>query len=222
MVMFIEWLNIAARPIGLKIIAEHTVEKQMDASAKEFKLFCKLYLIEANENNNYDHELIKQRKTSRLQYDGRVIEPSVITALTNISAQNGYNFIYSADKELIDFSIELNNETILTRSDEKETREEMCKWIRTTDKEAEEKKDGLWYRGTGTSGKMTHNFFFHHERFAKGWKRRESLHILNKTMRGTSNLAWISGPFENRNDWIQAGTMLQRLWLEMTKYNIYM
>ena len=107
--MFIECLNIAARPMGLKIIAEHTVEKQMDASAKEFKLFCKLYLIETNENNNYDHELIKQRKTSRLQYDGRVIEPSVITALTNISAQNGYNFIYSADKELIDYSIELIN-----------------------------------------------------------------------------------------------------------------
>ena len=220
--MFIECLDIAARSFGYKVIAEHTPEKQMDASAKKFKLFSKLYLIETNEKVDFDRELIKQRKTSRLQYDGRRIEPSIITALTNISARDGYDFIYSADKELINYSIELNNETVLTRSDEKTTREEMCKWIRTTDKDAEEKKDGLWYRGTGASGKMTHNFFFHHDRFVKGWKRKESLHILNKTMRGTSNLAWITGPFENRNDWINAGTMLQRLWLEMTKYNIYL
>ncbi|MBD0332240.1 MAG: hypothetical protein ICV66_06255, partial [Chitinophagaceae bacterium] len=26
----------------------------------------------------------------------------------------------------------------------------------------------------------------------------------------------------NRNDWVKAGIMLQRLWLEMTKYNVYM
>ena len=220
--MFIECLNIVASSMGFKVITEHAPEKEMDTTAKEFKLFSKLYLVETNEKSSYDRELIKQRKTSRLQYDGRVIDPSIITALTAVSNQNGHNFFYSSDKGLIDYSIELNNETVLIRSDEKETREEMSKWIRTTDKEAEEKKDGLWYRGTGTSGKMTHNFFFHHERFAKGWKRRESLRILNKTMRGTGNLAWISGPFENRNDWVQTGVMLQRLWLEMTKHNVYM
>ena len=46
--------------------------------------------------------------------------------------------------------------------------------------------------------------------------------MLNKAMNGTANLAWISGPFENRNDWVNAGRMLQRLWLEMTRHNVYM
>lgn len=220
--MFIECLNIAAGAQGMKLIAEHTMEEQMDPSAKEFKLFAKLYLVDTSEKNIYDRELIKKRKTSRLQYDGKIIDPPVIKALQESATQNGYHFFYSPDKDLINDTIELNNKTILVRSDEKDTREEMCKWVRTTDKEAEEKKDGLWYRGTGTSGKMTHNFFFHHERFSHGWKRKESLHILNKTMKGTRNLAWISGPFENRNDWVKAGTMLQRLWLEMTKYQVYM
>ena len=41
-------------------------------------------------------------------------------------------------------------------------------------------------------------------------------------MSGTGNLAWISGPFEKRMDWVNAGTMLQRLWLEITKYDVYM
>jgi hypothetical protein len=220
--MFIECLNIAAHPLGYKITFELEQEKQLDASAKELKFFARLFLIETKEGKFYDRELIKQRKTSRLHYDGRIIEPKIIFALTNIAHQHGYNFIFSSNKELIDFSIALNSESVLIRSDEEEACKEMQKWIRTTDKEAAEKKDGWWYRCTGTSAKMLYNFFYHHEKFTSKWKRKKSKQILNKTMKGTANLAWITGPFENRNDWVKAGIMLQRLWLEMTKYNVYM
>ena len=220
--MFIECMDIAARAAGYKIVADHASEEHLDSSAREPKLFAKLYLIETNEKPDTDLELIKKRKTSRLHYDDRIISPDIVNALVAVSAKYGYDFTYSSNKELINYTIVLNNETILIRSDDKPAREEMCKWIRTTDKEAEEKKDGLWFRGTGVAGKMTHNFFYHHEHFARGWKRKKSLHLLNKTMTGTANIAWITGKFENRNDWIKAGTMLQRLWLEMTKYNVYM
>ena len=220
--MFIECLDIAARPLGYKVIAEHANEKQMDASAKELKHFSKLYLIETNEKGNYDRELIKQRKTSRLQYDGKIIDPSVIKSLINIAGRDGYEFIYSSDKELIDYCIDLNNQSVMIRANESEACVEMQKWIRTNDNEAAEKKDGWWYRCTGISAKMLHNFFYHHERFEGKWKTKRSVHMLNKSMTGTANLAWISGPFENRTDWINAGIMLQRLWLEMTKHNLYM
>ena len=220
--MFIECLDIAARPTGFKIIAEHTSEGNLDSTARDPKLFAKLYLIETNEKPDINPELILKRKTSRLHYDGRIISAEIITALMAVASKYGYDFIYSSDKELINYTLDLNNETILIRADDKAARDEMCRWIRTSDKEAEEKKDGLWYRGTGTSGKMMYNFFFHHERFSRGWKRKKSLHLMNKTMNGTSNIAWITGLFNNRQDWINAGKMLQRLWLEMTRYSIYM
>ena len=220
--MFIECLDIAARPLGYKLVAEHEREKQMDASAKEFKLFARLYLIETKEKSEFDRELIRQRRTARFHYDGMVLDASVITSLTRVAAEHGYNFIYSSDKELIDYCINLNNQTTLIRANEKEACQEMCKWIRTTDKQAAEKKDGWWYRCTGISARMLHNFFYNHRRFAGKWKTKRSLHMLNRTMDGTANLAWISGPFENRTDWVNAGRMLQRLWLEMTKHNVYM
>jgi hypothetical protein len=220
--MFIECLNIAARPMGYKINYELEDEKLLDASSKEFRLFAKLFLSEGNGNTVYDRELIKKRKTSRLHYDARIIEPSIISALTGIAKQHGYDLIYSADKALITYTIDLNNRSVLTRADDKETCKEMQHWIRTTDKEAAEKKDGWWYRCTGTSAKMLYNFFYHHEKFTSRWKKNKSRHILNKTMKGTANIAWITGPFENRNDWVKAGIMLQQLWLEMTKYNVFM
>ena len=220
--MFIECLDISARPLGYKVVTEYETEKQMDASAKEFRLFAKLYLAETNEKSNYDRELIIQRKTSRLQYDGRVLDPSIVTTLATEAAKGGYNFMYSSEKDLINYCIRLNNQTVLTRANEKEACQEMCKWIRTTDQEAAEKKDGWWWRCTGTPAKMLYNFFHHHDRFTGKWKTKRSVQMLNKTMNGTANLAWISGPFENRNDWINAGRMLQRLWLEMTRHNVYM
>jgi hypothetical protein len=39
-------------------------------------------------------------------------------------------------------------------------------------------------------------------------------------MKGTSHVAWITGKFETRKEWLAAGEMLQELWLEMTKHNV--
>lgn len=220
--MFIECLNIAAHPLGYKITFQLQQEKLLDASAKEYKFFAKLFLTGTAEKGLYTRELIKQRKTSRMHYDGRILEPKINLALADVANKHGYNFIYSSDKDLIDYSIDLNNKAVLTRSDDEATCREMQQWIRTTDKEAAEKKDGWWYRCTETPAKMLYNFFYHHEKFTANWKRKKSNHILNKTMRGTANLAWITGPFENRDDWVKAGIMLQQLWLEMTKHNVYM
>lgn len=220
--MFIECLDIAARPMGFKLVAEYEKEKQMDASAKEFRLFSKLYLIETDDRPEFDRELIRQRKTARFYYDGRLLNNSIITSLMSVAARDGCNFVYSSDKELIDYCISLNNKTTLMRANEKEACQEMCKWIRTTDIDAAQKKDGWWYRCTGFSARMLHNFFYKHHRFTGKWKIKRSLHMLNKSMKGTANLAWISGPFENRTDWVNAGKMLQRLWLEMTRHNVYM
>ncbi|MBD0333526.1 MAG: hypothetical protein ICV66_12820, partial [Chitinophagaceae bacterium] len=65
----------------------------MNASANEFKLFAKLYLIETKEKNKYERELIKQRKTSRLHYDGRKVSNGIIQTLSAVAAQYGHSFI---------------------------------------------------------------------------------------------------------------------------------
>ena len=220
--MFIECLNIAARQSGNKIVAEHEPEEHLEYNSAGLKLFAKLYLVETDEKAAIDPELIKQRRTSRLHYDGRILSAEIVAVLRSVTARYGHNLIYSSDKELIEYVTELNARSIVTEADNDDARNEMSHWIRTTDTDAEEKKDGLWYRCLDTSGRMLHNFFFKHQRFTGKWKRKMAEKMLTKSMRGTANIAWITGRFENRNHWVNAGIMLQHLWLEMTKYNVYM
>ena len=220
--MFIECLNIAASKYGYKITAEHEDENFLDCTSTYLKMFARLRLNKSIESINIDRELIKKRKTSRMHYDGRTIPSDLVNNLKKIANEYGHDFVFSTDSELIKFAIDLNSKSVLMRSQEEAARKEMCKWIRTTDEEAEKKKDGWWYRCTGISGAMLYNFFSHHERFESRWKTKKANKILNRSMSGTGNLAWISGPFEKRGDWVNAGTMLQRLWLEITKHNVYM
>ena len=43
--------------------------------------------------------------------------------------------------------------------------------------------------------------------------------VYGKSMKGTGHIAWISGSFSNRKDWLRAGEALQHLWLELTRSN---
>ena len=220
--MFIECLNIAANKRGYKVIAEHEPDNFLDCTSSQLKMFAKLRLIATVESIDFDRELIRKRKTSRMHYDGRVIPAALVEDLRKISKQYGHEFVFSTNSELIKFAINLNSKSVLKRSEEAAARKEMCKWIRTTDEDAEKKRDGWWYRCTGIPGTMLRNFFFHHEHFEGKWKTRKANKMLNRSMAGTGNLAWIVGPFANRADWVNAGTMLQRLWLEITKHDVYM
>lgn len=42
------------------------------------------------------------------------------------------------------------------------------------------------------------------------------------TMKGTSTVGWLSGPFKDSTDWINSGRMMARLWLTMTKHDVYL
>ncbi len=222
MAMFIECMRITALAKGYVIDAIHDKEPRLNPEGKELRFFAKLHLRQTDKKKDLDPQLIKERRTSRLQYDGKKVSPVIINKLSAIAAEYGHTFTCTADNNLVHDIVNLNNETELKRADEKPTMNEMSRWIRTTDKEAEEKKDGLWYRCLDVSGKMLHNFIYHHQRFRSGWKRMLTKKMLDKSMHGTANMAWITGPFRNRNDWVQAGAMLQRMWLTMTANNIYM
>ena len=220
--MFIECLDIAARKNHIQIVASHANEPVLNGHAPDLQLFAKLYRVQTPAEISVDRELIKKRKTSRLSYDGKIISEDIIRRLTALAEKYGQQFSFSTDEDLIRYTIDLNSKTVLQRADEEDTRKEMGQWIRTTDEEAKEKKDGLWYKCNNISANMFRNFFFHHERFKSKWKRNFANHKMNKTMDGTANLAWITGPFSNRADWVNTGAMLQQLWLEMTKHDVYM
>jgi len=220
--MFIECLNIVALSKGYKIAVTHEQEPQLSCAGTEFRPFATMSLMPTDEKSVIAPQLIKDRRTSRAQYNGREIDTAAIERFKVTASGYGYEFVCTEDHSIINYIIDLNNETELERSDDKPTMDEMKKWIRISDKEAAEKKDRLWYRCLETHAKVLHNFAYHHERFRHAWKRKIVKNMLNKGMKGTANMAWITGAFDKRADWLQAGTMLQQMWLDMTKENIYM
>ncbi len=222
MSMFIECLNIAARSAGYKVVAAHETEDRLDYSIKNLKLFAKLTLVKNDQEAFPDRQLIKLRKTSRLHYDGKLLAADVVNSLMSLAFGYGFNFNYSGDDELINYILKLNEETLFYDIDDAKSRIELSKLIRTTHKEAEEKKDGLWNKCMRFPGWLMHDFFFNHERFDSKWKRKILGSVYLKSMTGTANVCWITGNFKTRTDWVNAGTMFQRLWIEMTKHNVYL
>lgn len=220
--MFVECLSIAAHPLGYSLVATYSQEDHMQIIGARPRFFAKLELVPTTKKMELDRDLILSRKTSRMKYDGKLIDQKLVAALREISTSYGQAFNYSSDSDLIDHCIDLNSRSILHRSREEAARTEMLEWLRETDGEAHQKKDGWWYKCAGFSGKMLYNFFAFPERFDSSKKEKRTLKMLNKKMKGTRNLAWISGKYENKLDWISAGRALQRMWLEMTKYDVYM
>jgi hypothetical protein len=221
--MFVECLRVAAGPLGFTLTAHPAPEPQLNYAATDLQLFATLELVPSPTSaSGTDRELIRQRKTSRLHYDSRPIPAAVQQRLTAVAAAYGHTLTFSSAGPTVDFVLDLNRKTLFTDLDDPATRTELAGWIRTTDEEAATKKDGLWSHCMGFSGRLMHNFFFHAERFRSAWKRRVLGQVYKHSMHGTTTVAWLQGPFGRRPDWEQAGAMLQQLWLEMTRHNLYL
>ncbi|MCB2408191.1 hypothetical protein [Hymenobacter lucidus] len=223
--MFIECLRVAALPLGFDLTAHHEPETRLSYSARELRLFATLQLTATTGAPTavvVDRELIRQRKTSRLHYSSRPIPVAVQQRLAALAAAYGHTLTFTVEPATVNFILDLNRETLFTDLDDVPVRTELARWIRTSPEQARERKDGLWSHCMGFPGRLMHNFFFHSERFKSAWKRQVLGKVYRHSMHGTTTVAWLQGPFGGRADWVQAGTMLQQLWLEMTRHDLYM
>jgi hypothetical protein len=221
--MFIECLNIAAHARGLELEAKHESEEHLDYSTKQMKLFATLTLNPRKTRKpDFDPELIKRRKTSRLQYVPKPVAPNVMDSLAAMASQTGQTFTYTSEPTTLHVIVDLNRATVFLDMDNDKARMELGSWIRTRASEAAGRRDGLWSRCMRFPGWMMRTFFFHHERLAHPQVRKVIGWVYRRSMKGTSTVAWLSGRFETRQDWVRSGILLQRLWLEMTKHDVYL
>lgn len=221
--MFIESLRIAAGPLGFGLDARHAPEPRLNYEATTVQLFADLRLVpRSSAAPPADRELLKQRRTSRLPYDGRPVAADVRRQLGALAAAHGHRFTFAADPATVDFVLDLNRQTLFADLDDAATRGELAGWIRTTDEQAQARKDGLWSRCMGFPGRLMHNFFFQPARFRRPWKRAVLGQVYRRSMHGTASVGWLQGPFATRADWLLAGTLMQRLWLALTHHGVYL
>jgi hypothetical protein len=217
MAMFTECIKIAAENFGYSCAIQF-----YQPAEEKLRLFSSIKLIRKESSPLFDKELLKKRKTSRLTFSGKTADTNVLTQLDEISREHKVQFGHSADSVTVEKLLLLNTETLFVDIDDDAYRNELQKWIRTTDEEAHLTKDGLWNYCMGVSGRLMHNFFYHHNRYKSHFKRKIIAKKYMHSFKGTKDIVWFSGSFKNFNDWVECGTFLMRFWLTLTKNNCVM
>ena len=218
--IFIEHLSIVAGSYATKVVIAE-VSNAMATNGTTPTLFAKLKLAPAIEKEELDKELIKKRRTSRLHYDGRQLHTDTLEKVKKQAEKFDHEFFSSSEKKLVDFIIDLNQQTLFEDIGSDQNRDELNRLFRYTKEEAIATKDGLWAKCMCFSGSMMKSVFTKHYKWEKGLRKRMLKKFYTSSFKGTTTIGWFGGRFENTRDWLQAGRMLARNWLLITKEGAY-
>lgn len=216
-----ETLSIAAAPLGFDIEVSYQVDK-LDADKDGPQVLARLKLIPRKSLEQLDRTLILERRTSRLPYNGQAIAPEVLKELADIAKEYGHLLEFSCDPDEVDWVIRLNSDTMFADMSEVIARTEVGSWMRFSTEEAKKRADGLAAYAMQIPGIVMWLFVHVNWVFRLPGVYQLVRWIYEHTMSGTATVAWISGPFATPADWDNAGHMMARLWLTMTKYGIYL
>jgi hypothetical protein len=219
--MFVEYLSIAVGTRGYAVHADY-VHAPLDYTATRPTRFATLTLVPSPNSETFERRLLLERQTSRLPYDGTAVDEASMHALTQLSREYRHTLTWSSEAELVHWMLDLNRFTLFRDLDDDAGRTELRKWIRTTADEAAAKQDGLWSHCLRFPGWLLKAFFDEHRKWGHGWRARMCGNMLVRGMSGTRTVAWWSGPFAGPTDWINAGVLLGRSWLELTRRGVQM
>ncbi len=218
--IFVEYLSIAARPHGFSVKPVYR-EAFLDHTNSTVTPCATLTFVPDN-TPAQNRELILQRRTSRLPYNHEPVAHTAMTEFQKLSRSYHHKLEYSHAKDMADWVIKLNRDTLFEDLTDEGVREELKLWLRYSKKQAAHQKDGLWSRCMRFPGWFMKSFFNHPEKYDEGLKRRLLEKRYIQKMRGSETVMWISGPFKTFQDWINAGQLLGQLWLKATEHQVYM
>jgi hypothetical protein len=186
-----------------------------------FSRFAELELKEGAEPSQYPDSLFEIRKTSRLPSNGGRIDPKLTTLLKDIGARFGHLYYQFDDPPLIEAIIQENIRAVFHDLNVKAYHDEIVRWFRYTDEEAQTKADGLDHRCMrippiqlklmrGLPQIMSWRLTC---RFVRWMYRRQ----LGKV----SQIGLIAGPFFNDAAAVNAGAFLMQFWLELSRHKLF-
>jgi len=217
--IFIEHLFIAAATYNLTIAYE--LLHDISIGDKGLVAFANLKLVPADVKEVLNRDLIKQRRTSRLHYDGSVVNTHVIDYMKNVAAGFKHDLYSTTDAGLVDFIIDLNQKTLFEDIGSDASRNELNSIFRYDRDEAKARKDGLWSVCMNFPGGLMRSIFQHYQKWDHGVKKDLIRSFYVSSFKGTTTLGWFAGSFTNTTEWVNAGRMLARNWLFLTSEGLY-
>jgi hypothetical protein len=219
--IYVEALDVAAAADGLAVELEPLFPK-LGAESEARPLFARLRLNERREPPRFPGELLERRRTARGAYDGRPAGAGALAALQAVAADAGHEARFTSDRDLVDWVVGLNADTLFFDLDDDRTRTEIGRWIRTSQGEARRTGDGFSPAALGFPGPLVNLFFFRHRLFGSRVVRRLIRRLFLWTTRGTATVGWLRGPWASPQDWFAGGRMFMRFWLELTRHGLYL
>lgn len=168
-----------------------------------------------------DPQLILDRHTSRLPYDGSTVSSEVIDELKAEAERLGHRFETRSDREAIRWVVELNKQALFHDLDNEPLRTELTKWLRYDRREEDLMRDGLSARCLTFSPTLFRSFFTRHRFWTFPIIRNIVGLVYGATMKGIGTIGWLRGPYRDSKDWVAAGQCMIRLWLMLAKHGIY-
>ena len=217
--VFTESLALAAAARGLALAVAYDGAR-IDAGARRPAPFARLALAPAEVEEPLSVRLLRERRTSRLPYDGRAVPERLLEELRAIAGSGGQEFRWSSDPVLVREILALNEETLFSDMTDATARREIGRWLRFSAAEAARRGDGFSPAALGFPGPLLKVFFRAHRLAELPGVRDAVRSLYRRTMRGTPTVAWLQGPFEQPHDWLATGRLLQRLWLTLTKHGV--
>ena len=164
--------------------------------------------------------ILEARRTSRLPYEDRLVDPRALDEFASIAASHGHRFQCFSEPSLVRDVLRRNVRALLENNLKRGELEELRRWIRIADTPAI--GDGLW------SGPLNQPRW--EMRLALKFPRLFVLPGVSslattrylRTQAGTRHIAILRGPFGSWPDLVAAGRMLMRLWLAMTRHGVSM
>lgn len=166
-----------------------------------------------------DVVLLDLRRTSRIPYHDRLVDPGVWTALGAIAESRGHRLLEYHDRETVDATLRLNVDALIDNLGLDREREEIRHWYRTGP--TPQFGDGLWEIPLNQSAFEIRTAFGSPGLFHLPIIRQIATHRYLNTQRGTRHIVLLNGPFATWPELVEAGRALFGIWTEMARQGVY-
>lgn len=170
-----------------------------------------------NEHKDMLYEFIQLRQSTRIAYDPKPIEQSILKQLREHTKSECVDIVFITDKdkikELEPFIIEGSN----SQFSNKKFVNELVSWIRFSKNEIENKGDGIWHASMGMPGvgrfigSIIMKDFVSAKSEAKRWK---------KLIAKSGGFALFVVKKNSKENWVSLGQIFQRFALKATHLNL--
>lgn len=215
--MFVESAGIAAANAGYSLQYERIEDNDRNGMIP----FAQLELSPGADPSAYSDKIILNRATSRLGSNGSPIPAEITRRLVSFEPERGQRYHQIDGVRVIESLVRENIRAVFHDLNVKPYHDEISRWFRYSDAEAQAKADGLDYRCMRVPS-MELRLMRRLPQIMRWPVLRNIMARLYRIQLGRfDHMGLIAGDFFDNDAAVKAGAFLMRFWLELARENIF-